>query len=352
MDNFFFNNLNTTQGGTPVFLCNQSHVCGKLMTNDVIAAYLFNVTEDGNGTKLVQFTVQSNETNTIRYGQYVEYATYVQVPMMVSLQRQLCMANSIMTFINASLIFLLLSLCSEICHKQLRFLVQHRNDWVCSSSSWKSQQWVLYPLVVLIVTSTEIFSTPWNSHWFGRADIFLWMPHVQLRTGAGSNQHWAWTPTPSYTQVDGIKGAIQWGVNCLCKKKLTFYDILVGLSVLVDLDDHLFLLCHVDSIAVDRVWSSFSVWFFLEQQLRHVFLPYRTVRAIPRSNVFHRIHLSQEVRLCKYVLHAPLCKRGKRFITNRKNNCQLQWALSFSSWDFSFSSVLISFTGTMWVEAL
>jgi hypothetical protein len=51
--------------------------------------YVFNVSQVG-GDTVVGFTLLTNQTNQMRYGKVIKYATYVQVPMMVALQRQLC----------------------------------------------------------------------------------------------------------------------------------------------------------------------------------------------------------------------------------------------------------------------
>lgn len=65
LHDFVYNNPNTTQGG-----------------------YVFNVSQVG-GDTVVGFTLLTNQTNQMRYGKVIKYATYVQVPMMVALQRQL-----------------------------------------------------------------------------------------------------------------------------------------------------------------------------------------------------------------------------------------------------------------------
>lgn len=93
LDNFLYNNQNTTQGGMKWFPFISLLKAEWLIR--VHSAYIFNVTQDGGGNTIVGFALQSNETNGIRYGKIINYATYVQVPMMVSLQRQLCTLHTL-----------------------------------------------------------------------------------------------------------------------------------------------------------------------------------------------------------------------------------------------------------------
>lgn len=91
LHDFVYNNPNTTQGGNEMLCCEAQSIGGLThahATHDT-TGYVFNVSQVG-GDTVVGFTLLTNQTNQMRYGKVIKYATYVQVPMMVALQRQLC----------------------------------------------------------------------------------------------------------------------------------------------------------------------------------------------------------------------------------------------------------------------
>lgn len=90
MNTFMDNNMNSTQGGNSSL----STVWVPFHKADTrlhgsLPGYIFDINTNEDNETVIGFALYSNATNQQRMGKIRHYATLVEVPMMVSLQRQI-----------------------------------------------------------------------------------------------------------------------------------------------------------------------------------------------------------------------------------------------------------------------
>ncbi len=177
------------------------------------AGYILDVSEEA-GLTTISYTLQTNETNQKRYGKIINYSTYVQVPMMIAMERQLCTV-----FLRLAFFHCLVKIQLANTHLFHTVRLVSGNDSLALNVAYKEQARPVVDNFNCMMNPLFMTSQPQLiSHFFfalsgrkGRGCVLLWCNHVQFRYWCWTNSHGKGTAPESSTQFNGPHGNISFG---------------------------------------------------------------------------------------------------------------------------------------------